>query len=251
MFLYAYQLLYPEPPVCKCVPPLFLTGYYDCLCNRNGHFVLTILVGCKLTNIVQTTLNSRKGRFEEAKAATVWIEALDYVHYKLFLDHDKGNTYATNHIWGLGIILCYLLFGSPALNGKADIHCYDEMASNQKQSQKNKTKWKWMGVVFQQRHGNCPRLATIRLTDWWIMIMRYRIKKEILKKVMSISPIEDYRRNTEQADEEEKREEEDGNERNIVHWLHLHKKCWKSPENLEEYNNYPVPCGAWGHVKHY
>eukprot|EP00536_Pseudo-nitzschia_multiseries_P009429 jgi/Psemu1/23154/gm1.23154_g len=24
---------------------------------------------------------------------------------------------------------------------------------------------------------------------------------------------------------------------NIVHWLHLYKKHWKSPEDLEEYNN--------------
>eukprot|EP00536_Pseudo-nitzschia_multiseries_P008852 jgi/Psemu1/21655/gm1.21655_g len=82
----------------------FETGY-DCLCDRNGYLVLTILDGCKPTNT-----------------------ALDYcVHYKLFLDHERGNTYATNHIWGLGIILLYLLCGYPTLNGKADIHCYDTM----------------------------------------------------------------------------------------------------------------------------
>eukprot|EP00536_Pseudo-nitzschia_multiseries_P015985 jgi/Psemu1/44476/gm1.44476_g len=86
------------------------------------------------------------------------------------------------------------------------------------------------------------------------MMTRYGIVKEGLKNVMSISPIEDYRRNTEQANEpklkelanKEKRKEEDRKKRSIVNWLHLDGKCWKSPEDLEEYNNYRVPCGAWG-----
>eukprot|EP00536_Pseudo-nitzschia_multiseries_P012493 jgi/Psemu1/32252/gm1.32252_g len=47
----------------------------------------------------------------------------------------------------------------------------------------------------------------------------------------------------------EKREEEERNKRNIVHWLQLYEKRWKSPEDLEEYNNYPVPHGTWGRVK--
>eukprot|EP00536_Pseudo-nitzschia_multiseries_P010739 jgi/Psemu1/26823/gm1.26823_g len=112
----------------------FGTGY-DCLCDRNEHFVLTILDRCKLTNIVRTTLNSRKGRLKEAEAATVWINALDYVHYKLFLNHDKGNTYETNHIWGLGIILCYLLWcGYPALNRKAEYTVMTQLPSDQKQT---------------------------------------------------------------------------------------------------------------------
>eukprot|EP00536_Pseudo-nitzschia_multiseries_P015697 jgi/Psemu1/43479/gm1.43479_g len=58
----------------------FETGY-DCLCDRNGHLVLIILARCKLTNIARTRLKSRKGRFEEAEASSIWKEALYYVHY--------------------------------------------------------------------------------------------------------------------------------------------------------------------------
>ena len=44
--------------------------------------------------------------------------------------------------------------------------------------------------------------------------------------------------------------EQDENEWKIEKWLSLYEKRWNSPEDLEEYNNYPVPCGAWGRVKH-
>jgi len=44
--------------------------------------------------------------------------------------------------------------------------------------------------------------------------------------------------------------EQDENEWKIEKWLSLYEKRWNLPEDLEEYNNYPVPCGAWGRVKH-
>eukprot|EP00536_Pseudo-nitzschia_multiseries_P003480 jgi/Psemu1/7864/gm1.7864_g len=160
-------------------------------------------------------LNSSKRRFEEAGAAVAWIEALDYVHYKLFPDHDKGNTYATNHIWGLGIILCYLLCGYPPLNGKADIQCYDTIGIGPKANLKEQRKMEMDGRSFPAKT--------------WYQLTQPR-KKWKLKQLAN----------------KEKREEEDGNERNIVHWLHLYTKCWKSLEDLEEYNNYPVPHGTWG-----
>eukprot|EP00536_Pseudo-nitzschia_multiseries_P008390 jgi/Psemu1/20308/gm1.20308_g len=40
--------------------------------------------------------------------------------------------------------------------------------------------------------------------------------------------------------------EQDEKEWRIKKWLNLYEKCWNSLEDLEEYNNCPVPCGAWG-----
>eukprot|EP00536_Pseudo-nitzschia_multiseries_P009261 jgi/Psemu1/22718/gm1.22718_g len=204
---------------------------YDSLCNRNGHFVLTILDRCKLTNI-----------------------ALDYAHYELFPDHEKGNTYATNHIWGLGIILSYLLCGYPPRNEKADIHCYNTIGIGLKADLQQQSKMEMDGHSFpakpwcQQtqpvtKHikqciyfhpGNCPCLTAIWLTDWWIMTMWYVIVKKGLKSVMSKTPTEEYTSNTEQVDEVKimhkaterkwKKEEADRNKRNIEDWLHLLKK---------------------------
>eukprot|EP00536_Pseudo-nitzschia_multiseries_P010390 jgi/Psemu1/25800/gm1.25800_g len=175
----------------------FETGY-DPVCNRNGHFVLTILDRCKLTNIVRTTLNSRKGRFEEAKADAIWIEALDYVHYKLFLDHDKGNTYTTNHIWGMGIILSYILCDYPALNGKADIHCYDTIGIGPKADSQQQSKMEMDEHSFPAKPW-CQ--LTQPLTDWWIITTLYVIVKEGLKNAISKIPTEEYTTNIEHADE--------------------------------------------------
>eukprot|EP00536_Pseudo-nitzschia_multiseries_P008982 jgi/Psemu1/21995/gm1.21995_g len=154
----------------------------------------------ELTNIVITTLNSRKGRFEEAEVVAVWIEALDYVHYKLLPDHDKGNTYATNHIWGLGIILCYLLCGYPAPNRKADMHCHNTIGIGPKTDSKEQSQMEMDGCSF-------PAKTWYQLTQ----PVKKHVKRcihfhlgtvpEGLKKGMSISPIEKSRRNTEQANE--------------------------------------------------
>eukprot|EP00536_Pseudo-nitzschia_multiseries_P018711 jgi/Psemu1/56916/gm1.56916_g len=81
---------------------------------------------------------------------------------------------------------------------------------------------------------NCPCLTRLWFNEW------HTTTEEVI--------IEKYlRRYIEEASE--KKEKEDGNERNIVHWLYLYKKRWKSPEDLEEYNNYPLPHGTWGRVK--
>eukprot|EP00536_Pseudo-nitzschia_multiseries_P006849 jgi/Psemu1/16261/gm1.16261_g len=109
------------------------TGY-DYLCNRNGHLVLT-------------TLDSAS-RFKEEEVSLIWKEALDYVHYKLFLNHEKGDTYATNHTWGLGIILLYLLCGNPPLNGKSDIHCYNIIGIGPKANSQEQSKLEQDGHVF-------------------------------------------------------------------------------------------------------
>eukprot|EP00536_Pseudo-nitzschia_multiseries_P006003 jgi/Psemu1/14231/gm1.14231_g len=76
------------------------------------------------------------------------------------------------------------------------------------------------------------------IKDNWNSFMKRATKQSKSKK-----------RKLKQFQNKQKREKEDGNERSIVQWLHLYKKRWKSPEDLEEYNNYPVPHGAWGRVK--
>eukprot|EP00536_Pseudo-nitzschia_multiseries_P011860 jgi/Psemu1/30316/gm1.30316_g len=51
-------------------------------------------------------------------------------------------------------------------------------------------------------------------------------------------------------EQSKKTREQDKNKWKIKKWLNLYKKRWNSPEDLEEYNNCPIPCGAWGRVKH-
>eukprot|EP00536_Pseudo-nitzschia_multiseries_P008448 jgi/Psemu1/20438/gm1.20438_g len=196
----------------------FETGY-DSLCKRCGHLVLTILDGCKLTNI-------------EAEAFAALVEALDYVNYKLFLDHEKGNTDATNHIWGLGIILLHLLCGYPPLNGKEDIHCYDtigtgpkaEYTANTEQSEEIK-------VTAKDTERKCVK-------EQWDSFMNKSRKQSKTKK-----------QKMKQLKNKQKKEEEDGNKRNIHHCQHLYEKHWNSPEDLENYNNYSIACGTWGRDK--
>eukprot|EP00536_Pseudo-nitzschia_multiseries_P004634 jgi/Psemu1/10430/gm1.10430_g len=77
-----------------------------------------------------------------------------------------------------------------------------------------------------------------KIKDNWNSFMKKATKQSKRKKIK-----------IKQLANKEKREEEDGNERNIVHWLHIYKKHWKSPQDLEEYNNYPVLRGTWGRVK--
>eukprot|EP00536_Pseudo-nitzschia_multiseries_P001911 jgi/Psemu1/4453/gm1.4453_g len=124
--------------------------------------------------------------------------------------------------------------------------------------------------------GNRPCLSSIGFNDWCTtteqaIIEKYRrmyieesddVKE--LKKEPENNEIKDNwnsfmkratkqskskKRKLKQFANKQKREKEDGNERNIVQWLHLYEKRWKSPEDLEEYNNYPVLHGAWGRVK--
>eukprot|EP00536_Pseudo-nitzschia_multiseries_P015323 jgi/Psemu1/41999/gm1.41999_g len=162
--------------------------------------------------------------------AAIWIEALDYVHYNLFQDHEKGNTCATNHIWDLGIILSYLLVCDyPALNGKADIHCYDTIGIGPKFSSK--------GMV---------------LTDTTIGKAHSTVYTNSSRE-LSLSDGNSYITNAEQVEEvkvtAKNTERKCMKEQTIQHWLHLYHKSWNSPEDLEEYNNNPIPCGAWGHEK--
>lgn len=76
------------------------------------------------------------------------------------------------------------------------------------------------------------------IKDNWNSFMKRATKQSKSKK-----------RKLKQFQNKQKMDKEDGNERSIVQWLHLYEKRWKSPEDLEEYNNYPVPHGAWGRVK--
>ena len=125
--------------------------------------------------------------------------------------------------------------------------------------------------------GNRPCLTTLWLNEWRTMTEEAIIEKN---SIMYIEETEDgkernketkinnknknnwnsfmnkakkqskkKKRKLKQFANKEKREEEDRKERNIVHWLQLYKKRWNLREDLEEYNNYPVPCGAGGRVK--
>eukprot|EP00536_Pseudo-nitzschia_multiseries_P009552 jgi/Psemu1/23535/gm1.23535_g len=231
----------------------FETGY-DCLCNRNGHLVLTILDRCKLTNTARTRLNSRKRRFEEEGASFIQKKAaLNHVHYKLFLDHQKGNIYATNHIWGQGIILSYLLlYGYPPLNGKPDIHCYytisigPRKANSQEQNKLEQNKhlfpaMEWCKLIQSVRThmkgcihchpGSRPCLRMIQLSDWWIMITWDVMVKECLKNLIYKSPTEEYATNTEQADEVKVPSQDTERKPSKEQWdsfMNKSKKLWKT-----------------------
>eukprot|EP00536_Pseudo-nitzschia_multiseries_P017001 jgi/Psemu1/48891/gm1.48891_g len=124
--------------------------------------------------------------------------------------------------------------------------------------------------------GNRPCLTSLWFNEWRTMTEEAIIEKYHRRYREETNDVKEQRKETEknkikdnwnsfmkkgtkqskrktlklkQLANKEKREEKDGNKRNIVHWLHLYEKRWKSPEDLEEYNNYPIPRGAWGCVK--
>eukprot|EP00536_Pseudo-nitzschia_multiseries_P013293 jgi/Psemu1/34727/gm1.34727_g len=194
----------------------FETGY-DCLCNRNRHLVLRILDGCK---------------FELEEASLIWKEALDYVNCKLFLDHEKGNTYATIHIGGMAIILLYLLCGYPTMKGKADNHCYDTTGIRPKVDLQE-------GNKLEQDEHETPNEDYGTNTE----------QVDEVKAQLTERKFKEEEEDAQQFKNKEEKKEQDKNERNIWHWLHLYHKRWNSPEDLEEYNKNSVHCGAWGRVK--
>eukprot|EP00536_Pseudo-nitzschia_multiseries_P006906 jgi/Psemu1/16421/gm1.16421_g len=61
-----------------------------------------------------------------------------------------------------------------------------------------------------------------KIKDNWNSFMNKATKQSTQRK----------KRKLKQLANKEKRDEEDGNERNIVHWLHLYKKRWKSPRRF-------------------
>eukprot|EP00536_Pseudo-nitzschia_multiseries_P005628 jgi/Psemu1/13032/gm1.13032_g len=189
----------------------FETGF-DALCDQTGHLVLTILNGCNKID--------------------------DYVTEVLFPFYEEGSTDDIDHMWAMGIIMVYVLCGYPALKGTEDIQCYNNVERLKLDGQTFPPK-QWCNLTPEARKHikECIHFNPEAIIEK----CRRRYMEEANEKKCKLK----------QLANKEKREEEDGNKRNIVHWLHLYEKCWKSPEDLEEYNNYPVPCGAWGRVKQY
>eukprot|EP00536_Pseudo-nitzschia_multiseries_P012622 jgi/Psemu1/32661/gm1.32661_g len=197
-------------------------------------------------NNVRARLNSQKEHFDEEEGLDIWDQCLKYVMEVVFPFYKEGNTDDIDHVWAMGIIMAYVLCSYPALKGTEDIQCYNNVERLKLDGHTFPPK-QWCNLTPEARKhikecihsnpGNRPCLTSIWFNKW-----RTTTEEAIIEKYR--------RRYTEEADEQTRRKgKEDGNEKNIVHWLHLYKKCWKSPEDLKEYNNYPVPCGAWGGVK--
>eukprot|EP00536_Pseudo-nitzschia_multiseries_P007286 jgi/Psemu1/17477/gm1.17477_g len=217
----------------------FETGF-DMLCAKNGHLVLTILNGCNKINDVRAKLNSQKGHFDEAEALEIWEQCLKYVTDELFPFNEEGDTGGVDHVWAMGIIMAtYSATATWVLDDQ-----YNPENERHKLNGHTFPPKEWCKLTPEARKhikecihfnpGNRPCLTSLWFNEW-----RTTTEEAIIEKYR--------RRYIEETDD--KREEEDGNKRNIVHWLHLYKKHWKSQEDLEEYNKYPVPCGAWERVK--
>eukprot|EP00536_Pseudo-nitzschia_multiseries_P012216 jgi/Psemu1/31288/gm1.31288_g len=229
----------------------FETGF-DALCAKNGNLVLTILNGCNKMDDFRDRLDSPKGHFDEEEALEIWEQCLKYVTEDIFPFYEEGDTDAVDHVWALGIIMAHILCGYPVLKGTEDIQCYNNVERLELNGHTFPPK-KWCNLTPEARKhikqcihfhpGSRPCLTTLWFNEWRTLteeaIIEKYTKKQSKKK----------KRKLKQFANKEKREEDDREERNIVHWLQLYEKRWNSPEDLEEYNNYPVPCGAWGRVK--
>eukprot|EP00536_Pseudo-nitzschia_multiseries_P010374 jgi/Psemu1/25723/gm1.25723_g len=248
----------------------FETGF-DALCAKNGNLVLTILNGCNKIDGVRDRLNSPKGHFDEEEALEIWEQCLKYVTEDIFPFYEEGNTDAVDHVWALGIIMAHILCGYPALKGTEDIQCYNNVGIGRPVQSGEQERLELNGHTFPQKKwcnltpearkhikqcihfhpGNRPCLTTIWFNEWRTMTEEAIIEKqlEFIHEQSEKSSLRGKKRKLKQFANKEKREEEDRKERSIVHWLQLYEKRWNSPEDLEEYNNYPVPCGAWGRVK--
>eukprot|EP00536_Pseudo-nitzschia_multiseries_P006499 jgi/Psemu1/15461/gm1.15461_g len=238
----------------KVLKPRYLLDSAEYCARRNelndgdendDNLVLTIVNGCNKIDNVRERLNSPKGHFDEEEALEIWEQCLKYVTEDIFPFYEEGDTAAVDHVWALGIIMAHILCGYPALKGTEDIQCYNNVGIGRPQ---------WCKLTPEARKhikdcihfhpGNRPCLTSLWFNEWRTtteeaIIEKYPTKQSKRKK-----------RKLKQSANKDKRDKEDGNERNIVHWLQLYEKRWNSPEDLEEYNNYPVPCGAWGWVKH-
>eukprot|EP00536_Pseudo-nitzschia_multiseries_P016285 jgi/Psemu1/45600/gm1.45600_g len=247
----------------------FETGF-DALCAKNGHLVLTILNGCTKINDVRAKLNSPKGHFDEEEALEIWEQCLKYVTEEIFPFYEEGDTGGVDHMWAMGIIMAYVLCGYPALKGTEDIQCYNNVKRERlelnghtfppkQRCNLTPEAKKHIKECIHFNPGNRPCLTSLWFNKW-----RTTTEEAIIEKyrIMYIEETDDAKEQNKETEKNKikdnwnssmkkgtKQEEEDGNERNIVHWLQLYKTRWNSPEDLEEYNNYPVPCGAWGRVK--
>eukprot|EP00536_Pseudo-nitzschia_multiseries_P012976 jgi/Psemu1/33772/gm1.33772_g len=260
----------------------FETGF-NVLCAKNGNLVITILNGCNKIDNVRERLNSPKGHFDEEEALEIWEQCFKYVTEEIFPFYEEGDTGGVDHVWAMGIIMAYVLCGYPALKGTEDIQCYNNVGIGRPLQSRDQERLKLnarkhIKKCIHFNGGNRPCLTSLWFNEWRTMteeaiIEKYRImyieetddgkkrnketeKNKIIKDNWNLfmkkvtKQSKRKKQKLKQLANKEKREEEDGNERNIVHWLQLYEKGWNSPEDLEEYNNYPVPCGAWGRVKH-
>eukprot|EP00536_Pseudo-nitzschia_multiseries_P005088 jgi/Psemu1/11714/gm1.11714_g len=265
----------------------FETGFLDALCANNGHLVVTILSnGCNKINDVRARLNSQKGHFVEEEGLEIWEQCLKYITEEVFPFYEEGDTGGVDHVWAMGIIMAYVLCGYPALKGTEDMQCYNNVGIGRPVQSREQERLKLNGHTFPPKQwcnltpearkhikecihfnqGNRPCLTSLWFNEYRTTTEEAIIEKYHRRYMQENDGVKERKKETEKnkikdnwnsfmnkatKQSKRKKEEEDGNKRNIVHWLHLYKKRWKSPEDLEEYNNYPIPCGAWGHVTKY
>eukprot|EP00536_Pseudo-nitzschia_multiseries_P004623 jgi/Psemu1/10390/gm1.10390_g len=251
----------------------FETGF-DALCAQNGNLVLTILNGCNKIDGVRERLNSPKGHFDEEEALEIWEQCLKYVTEDIFPFYEEGDTGGVDHVWALGVIMPYVLWGYPALKGTEDIKCYNNVGIGRPVQSREGERHKLNGHTFPRKQwcnltpearkrikecihfhpGNRPCLTSLWFNKWRTTTEEAIIEKNGENKIkdnwnsfMNKATKQSKRKKQKlkQSANKDKRDKEDGNKRNIVHWLQIYEKHWKSPEDLEEYKNYPVPCGAW------
>ena len=99
------------------------------LCREHGPKVMEILDGSNNTETVRKRLNSREGYFDEIESREIFRKAVDYVVDYICTEY-VDDEYPKNgdlYVWALGIILCYLLCGYPALRNEEDKQCYDNI----------------------------------------------------------------------------------------------------------------------------
>eukprot|EP00536_Pseudo-nitzschia_multiseries_P007664 jgi/Psemu1/18445/gm1.18445_g len=144
----------------------------------------------------------------------------------------EGDSDGIDHMRAMGIIMAYILCGYHALKRTEDIQCYNNVERLKLDGHTFPPK-QWCNLTPEARKhikecihfnpGNRPCLTSLWFNEWCTTTEEAIIEKY---RIMYI----------EEANEGERR-------------LNLYEKRWKSPEGLEEYNNYAVPRGAWGRVK--
>eukprot|EP00536_Pseudo-nitzschia_multiseries_P014628 jgi/Psemu1/39544/gm1.39544_g len=239
----------------------FETGF-DALCAKNRHLVLTILNGCNKIDDVRERLNSQKGHFDEEEGLEIWEQCLKYATEELFPFYEEGGTGGIDHLWAMGIIMAYILCGYPALKGTEDIQCYNNVETLKLNGHTFPPK-QWCNLTPEARKhikecihfnpGNRPCLTSLWFNEWCTTTEEANKEKYRRRYIEETNDVKEQNKETEknkikdnwnlfmnkatkqsmrkkqklkQLANKEKREEEDGNERNIVHWLHLYEKRW-------------------------
>eukprot|EP00536_Pseudo-nitzschia_multiseries_P018454 jgi/Psemu1/55678/gm1.55678_g len=222
---------------------------------------------------VRKRLNSKKGHFDEDEALKIWEQCFKYVSKEVVPDYEEGNTDGIDHVWArmerYGRTFsakewCNLtpearehrkqcIYYNPVNRPCMTSIWYNNWCkkTNEVIIENDRLQWYCNSTDNNGLNSTYERFPTIkvkkinnkdtetkRMEQQWDSFMN-KARKQSKRKTKS-----------KRINQQGGKKEEDEKERKIEQWLHLYRKRWNSPEDLEECNNCPVPCGAWGHVKH-